>query len=171
MSFSDLGRGIYALLLFITTAGMTACSDVDCPLYNTVHMRYGLYNSGDNSPLSLTDTLSIRAIGTDSVLYNRGIGIKSLMLPLSYNNAADTLLWQWSTSAGVIATDTLIIEKTNEMHSESMDCNMVMFHHIKSVQLRRSATAAHYPIIDSVAIKNRQVTYDATEHLHVYISK
>lgn len=158
------------LMAAVTLMVTVACNDIDCPLYNKVQVHYALYNSADQTPLTLTDTLTVKAIGSDSILYNRAIGLRRLTLPMSYTADADTLLFEWHPRSGAERVDTVIIVKTNQLHSESMDCSMLVFHTIRAVYLYKGQPMGS-PTIDSIVIRNREVTYEATEHLQVYIAK
>lgn len=156
----------------VALVAMAACNDIDCPLYNTVQAHFGFYNSSTKAKLNLTDTLTIKALGTDSVLYNKGIGHHTLMLPMSYTADADTLLWQWNSPTGASWIDTLIISKTNWLYSGSMDCSTMVFHHIKAITwCNDTASPKHTAKIDSVVIVKKEVTYEATEHIQVFISQ
>ena len=59
--------------------------------------------------------------------------------------------------------DTIWVEKSNQPHFESVDCQISYFHTILSVK------STHH-IIDSLSINNSQVNYDASkEHFHLYL--
>ena len=64
---------------------------------------------------------------------------------------------------GVLATnDTVTVEKIDEMHFESVDCNPSFFHTISRVTHTKH-------VIDSIVIQNPKVDYDSQrEHFRIY---
>ncbi len=147
--------------------GLTACTEIDCPLENTVMLTMGFYGT-DGVAANLPDTLSVLAAGTDSVLFNRGIGIDAMEIPMSYAQDADTLLLQFTDDQGRTATDSVIVNHTNNVHFENMDCPPAVFHVITSVRWTSHETSALPATVDSVAIEAPNVNYDAKENLKVY---
>lgn len=146
-----------------------ACSNIDCPLDNVVELNCHLYTAEDRTALTLSDTLSITACGTDSVLLNRAEGIKSFALPLGYTSKEDTLLLHFSNANGKHATDTLWIAHDNLPHFENLDCPASIFHQIRSVKWT-SHTLGIMPLtIDSVAVVRPLVNYDANENLRIFL--
>ena len=152
------------------TVLIMACSSVDCPVDSTVATLYNVRNS-NGTELTLSDTMTVittRADGTDvnildSVLYNKGIGISSFSLPISYSHPEDVLVFQFDNSDNnKHVADTLWIKKYDYPHFESVDCNTVYFHTITDVKY-----TCNY--IDSIVINNSSVTYDSkTVHFYLY---
>ena len=67
---------------------LLACSSIDCPVQNTIAVNYGFY-TGDGEAVSLLDTVDIwskRADGTDTILFNRGVNVSTVSLPIGYSN-------------------------------------------------------------------------------------
>ena len=156
----------HALLL---AAVLSSCSNIDCPLSNTVTVKYVFYNSATGSAQVLKDTLSVTAAGTDTVLYNLGVNLSELQLPMSYRLSADTLLFHVS-SDGAKRTDTLVVAHTNEAHFESVDCSPAMFHTITSANVGKGSAVAGLTRIDSVCVNNSKVSYDIVENIKVYVT-
>ena len=148
--------GIVVFLLVLA-----ACSSINCPLNNRVMTVYKL--AGDVTPLADALTISTtRTNGTDSVLLNQAENVDSFSLPVSYNRPQDVLYFQRQNTAGWSLTDTVVIEKQDFPHFESIDCNPSYFHVIKRVSHTRLG-------IDSIVINKENVNYDAKEaHLLVY---
>ncbi len=140
-------------------AALTACDSIDCTLYNTVTLTCSFYSEGKT--VKLSDTLTVSAPGTDSILVNRMVGASTLDLPLSYTQDTDTLVLHVY-GPEFDARDTLWVEKSNTPHFESPDCPTNMFHQIRSV--RHSGT-----FIDSVTITRSLVDYDQTENLRIHL--
>ena len=142
-------RLAYLLLVMML---MAACSSIDCPVNNTVATLYQIRNS-DGTDINILD----------SALYNKGIGISSFSLPISYLHPEDVLVFKFDNSnKDLHVADTVWIKKDDYPHFESVDCNTSYFHTLTGVKY-----TSHY--IDSIVIKNPSVTYDyETVHLYLY---
>ena len=138
-----------------------SCSSIDCPLNNRVYMIYKL--QGDEVPLS--DSLTIysnRTDENDTVRLNRAVNVDSFLLPVSYRRHEDILFFRRSNNTGWSVTDTVVIEKDDMPHFESIDCSPNYFHTIKRVRHTRLG-------IDSIVINKNNVTYDTSKpHLFIY---
>ena len=152
---------IVALLAMLLTC---ACSSIDCPVQNTVYTAYEL-RTLDETADTLRDTMFVysrRLDGSDTLLYNAGIGITSFSLPIGYANPEDTLYFVFR-NGSFRAIDTVWIKKENIPHFESVDCSAAFFHELTAVRTTHNA-------IDSIVIKNPSVTYDPeTEHFYLYL--
>ena len=142
-------------------AVVAACSSVDCPLNNTVYAKYKL--AGNVTTLNDTLTISVkRTSGSDTVLLNKALGVDSFSIPLSYSHESDEFYFDIRPAGREGTLDTVTINKTNEPHFESVDCQATMFHTLQQV------TSTNHRI-DSVVIKTNKVTYDAQKpHLFIY---
>ncbi len=162
-------NAIIYICMLLGAAGMFSCSNIDCPLSNSVSAKYIFYNSAGNATAVLKDTLTVKAAGTDTVLFNRGVNLTEVNLPISYRQNADTLLFCISNTGGS-RTDTVVIGHTNEAHFESIDCSPSMFHKITSVSLINGSGSENVARIDSVALNNPKVNYNVVENFKVYIT-
>lgn len=155
------------LLAFLLTAslltGVVSCESIDCTVNNVVTLNIGFYSSEDGSALSLTDTLTVTAAGTDSVLYNRGRGVAAISLPMSYWQEADTLLLHFA-NPDETHDVTLIVGKENTPHFESPDCPTTMFHEITGTTL-----VAPTGYVDSVVVAKKSVHYGSQENVKIYM--
>ena len=160
------------LPLFILTLLMVACSSIDCPVQNTVSSHFFLYKS-DGTALELNDTLTIstkKSDGKDTVLFNRGIGIrdfklgmKDFQIPISYSHPEDIQVFTFSNANNdLFVVDTVWVKKEDIPHFESVDCNAAFFHRLTDVRYTHN-------YIDSIVINNPSVDYDQTaEHFRIY---
>ena len=163
-------RGLHLLpfCLFTLLLLMMACTQIDCPVQNTVYTVYNLKKADGTADTLRVDTLTIktrRADDTDTVLLNRlcGTTASTFNLPISYTQPEDVLFLELADTMGGKWRDTVRIKKDNLPHFESVDCQVAYFHVITTV-----STSHHF--IDSIVINNSKVTYDATtEHFHLYL--
>jgi hypothetical protein len=153
-------RKIIPFLLLIALA-FSACTSIDCPLNNRVYCKFKLAGT----VTTLSDTLNIstdRSDGNDTVLINRDVNVDSFSLPMSYNHAEDVFFVERRDTSGKSTIDTVTIAKDNLPHFESVDCSPAVFHILKSVTYTKHD-------IDSIVIKNKNVTYDAAKaHFYIY---
>lgn len=152
---------IIALLVVLTAA--VGCTSIDCPVQNTVYTSYKLMRG--EAVDTLRDTmyvLTFRGDGSDTILFNAGIGLTAFTLPIGYSNPEDTLYFVMR-NAGYLAVDTVWIKKENIPHFESVDCSASFFHRLTALRSTHNA-------IDSLVINKSFVDYDAsTEHIHLYL--
>ena len=142
---------------------LLACSSIDCPVQNTVAVNYGIVGA-DGIETTLSDTIYVwtqRSDGTDTLLLNRGVGLSSFTLPISYSHPEDMFVFLRSNSYGLRYLDTVWVKKDDIPHFESVDCAAHFFHRLTAVR------STHYGI-DSVGITNSNVNYDQSyTHLHI----
>lgn len=141
--------------------GMGRCSEVECPLQNVVAVQYGLYRT-DGTEVTLQDTLTVTAVGTDSILLNKGQNIASFLLPVHYTADKDSIILRFADTEGDEVRDTLCIYHTNEAHFESMDCPLCYFHTITEV-------TCTYNALEGVELVTPTVNYDTQENIRLYL--
>lgn len=157
-------------LLPLLLAALTACTNIDCPLDNVVALTCGIYSAEDKAATALRDTLTVKAGGVrDTVLLNKALNISSFQLPVRHGVAEDTLLFRFSNEHGQAATDSVLLRHSNEPHFESVDCPTAVFHRLTDVRWTSHALSLMPLTIDSVAIVRREVNYEDSENIQVYI--
>lgn len=151
------------IVALLATLMVYACSSIDCPVQNTIYTVYQL-RTADERADTLRDTLFVfsrRADGSDTLLFNAGIGLVSFALPIGYANPEDTLEFVLVNRPDYIALDTVFVKKENIPHFESVDCSASFFHRITAVRSSHNA-------IDTLTINKDFVDYDA-QTAHFYI--
>lgn len=151
------------IVALLATLMVYACSSIDCPVQNTIYTVYQL-GTADERADTLRDTLFVfsrRADGSDTLLFNAGIGLVSFALPIGYANPEDTLEFVMVNRPDYIALDTVFVKKENIPHFESVDCSASFFHRITAVRSSHNA-------IDTLTINKDFVDYDA-QTAHFYI--
>lgn len=153
---SRLQVGKLLILLFPLLIG---CSSVDCPLNNSVYVKYKLVGSVAKLPEKLSISTK-KTDGNDSVLINQLENAAEFSLPVSYIQDTDILYFQVGNS-----TDTVWMDKTNEPHFESVDCGVNYFHTITNIRHTNHT-------IDSIVINRNKINYDISEdHIHLYFKE
>lgn len=151
------------IVALLATLMVYACSSIDCPVQNTIYTVYQL-RTADERADTLRDTLFVfsrRADGSDTLLFNAGIGLVSFALPIGYANPEDTLEFVLVNRPDYIALDTVFVKKENIPHFESVDCSASFFHRITAVR-------SSHNVIDTLTINKDFVDYDA-QTAHFYI--
>ena len=148
-------------IIFLVALLLCACSSIDCPLNNVVLAKYVL--KGNVSTLEKTLTINlVRAGDRDSTWLNQIDHVTDFVLPMSYANETDVLVFLITDSTSTTIVDIVRVTKTNEPHFESVDCAPNYFHTIKDVTWTQNA-------IDSIIIAKAKVNYDTTGgNLHIY---
>ena len=150
-------RKIIYLLPFLFF--LNSCDQVDCTLDNSVSYTCNFYAEG--TKVTLNDVVTVTALGTDSVLINQMQGIAGKSLPMSYWNAADTLVMHIKGNGYELA-DTIWVTKENLPHFESPDCPTKMFHRITNVN-------STHTFIDSLSLVNPNVNYADIENIQIHL--
>ena len=158
------------LLPLLAVMLLLACSSIDCPIENAVAVNYAVMAFDGTSEVAdtLKDTLNVwtrRQDGTDTLLLNRGVNVKSFSLEVSYTQPVDVLVFQVKDTLHQVQTDTVWLSKDNQPHFESVDCSPRYFHNLTAVR-------STHERIDTIIINNPSVTYDSSvKHLYIHFKK
>lgn len=152
----------------VLMVGLSACSNIDCPLDNVVSLQCNLYDASTQSALTLSDVLSVTPAGRDTLLLNQATGIKSFLLPLKEAGTQDTLLLHFANAQGAVQVDTLFVNHTPQPHFESLDCPSSVFHTLNAVRVS-AQVSTNSAIIDSVSLVRPIVNYDDIENIRLFI--
>lgn len=154
------------LLLLIACMAVsipTSCSEEsDCSIAGRPMINCTLYRMADNQVVNDTlDSLTVTALGTDSILINNQKRVHTLMLPLRYSSDSTVLVFHYAYVADPTLNDTIYIKQDNTPYFESMDCGYSMRQSI--LGLRHSEEE-----LDSIYISNKQANTDGTENLKLF---
>ncbi|MCR4995530.1 MAG: hypothetical protein K6A32_09210 [Bacteroidales bacterium] len=119
----------------------------------------GVFVAGD--AVSVGDTLTVTALGPDTVLVNKLVGQSGMSLPVSYYADVDILELAFVDAQGATAADTLWLHKKNLHHFDDPSCPVHLWHTILDVR------STHH-LIDTVLISEPDVNYDGLENLQIY---
>lgn len=136
-----------------------ACESYDCTLYNYVGMYATFYKDG--AAVAINDTLTITSGKSGMVLLNQSTGTSNLNLPLSFWQDVDTLVFSVKHNDEYYR-DTVWIKKSNQVHYESPDCPMTLFHDIQEVPCT-------HVFIKEITVTRSSVNYETTENLQIHL--
>ena len=152
-----VGIALARCFLGMLPLAFSACSESDCSLSGRPSVRFAFVNSLDHAPVSLFDSLTVTALGTDSVLVNRERGIDHLTLPLDYSAGTTTFVLHYSR----FLRDTITVAHTNHPHFISIDCGISMFYHLDGLE--------HTSILlDSIQLVNPDIDDNEKNNYRIY---
>ena len=151
------GAMVYALCCIVY-----ACSEEeDCSMVDNRGMIVCNFLTIDpNTGLAGKDTidsLTVTAVGTDSVIINRMAEVSNITLPLRYTADSTEFIFRYTARL----TDTLVIRHTNTPYFVSMDCGY---------QMKQSITGTRYTqrYLDSLYVSNPETSINGTENIQLF---
>lgn len=147
-------------LIMLPLAGtmLTACSDEDVcssnrQMFICVPMRPHPFVP-DSLIRDTIPLLTIKTVGKDSVIINQQQNVIDFMLPLKYDSAATSLVFQYNETT----TDTVTIQHTNNPYFLSMECGF---------EIRQTIDSAIYTDyrLQEVVINQSTQSNDGTANL------
>ncbi len=158
----------YISIFQFSIFSLISCDNFSCPLNNTVESVYGFYAAEYDADgqlagraVNVGDTITITALGPDSVLANKLIGKSSVSLPVSYYGDEDVLQFCYTDQERRIAYDTVWVAKRNQHHWDDPSCAVHIWHTITAVR-------STHNLIDTLVISNPEVNYDGLENIQIY---
>lgn len=103
------------------------------------------------------DSLTVRGLGSDSLIYNNSKKLKSIKLPLRIGSDETAFEIRFND-----ITDTLYFHhNNNDQYFISLECGCVVAH-----EILRISTTAHFS--DSIIINNKDVNNIETTHIQIF---
>ena len=163
------------LIVVIVGAGISigsSCSDEnDCSLAGLPMMYCTLYTIDEITDLRVNDTLdslTITALGTDSIILNNQKKVHTLMLPLRYTSDTTVFIFRYDPDRKPNDVDTLIIVQQNTPYFQSMECGYMMKQNILSARYGNPRKTADQEKIDSLHISNKEANTNEIENLQIF---
>lgn len=154
-------KSIIYIIALLVAAAFTSCENgYDCYLENVAYNRIGFYKSDSTElkyELPEVLTVSLMVNGKDSIAVNHIQNADGLMLPMSYTNECDTVIFSYGNNI----SDTLYVFHQNILYYQSMECGTIMYHKLEDIR-----HTDRY--IDSVAIANEYVKFDGNENVKIF---
>lgn len=133
----------------------------------------------DNPTIALKDTLdslTITALGTDSIILNNEKNVHTLMLPLRYTSDTTVFIFRYDPKRREKDFDTLYIVQQNTPYFQSMECGYMMKQNIISAKFGKPGRPGNPPPygngqpdqIDSLHIKNKEANTNEIENLQIF---
>ena len=180
-------KNLIRIFLILTIIGgavslHSACSDEnDCSLAGRPMMYCTIYTiNPDNPTIALKDTLdslTITALGTDSIILNNEKNVHTLMLPLRYTSDTTVFIFRYDPKRREKDFDTLYIVQQNTPYFQSMECGYMMKQNIISAKFgmeNSEVMELHHKDIGLLEmnslfhIKNKEANTNEIENLQIF---
>ncbi len=153
------------IVLSIFTGLLTSCLDEEvCEDVATVPVRMGFYyqqqDMDEPTPQSI-DSLTLFALGNDSILYNNQYNVSQVELPLNSTTDSTAFVIKWPAPPEFIVLDTLWIHYKRLPNLISMDCGFVTFYDIEYFYHTEN-------IIDTLEQESSNIRNTLDEHFKMY---
>lgn len=162
------------LILLIACLGIgvsTSCSeDNECSLAGRPLMYCTLYSINPETNLVVKDTLdslTVTALGTDSILLNNEKKVHTLQLPLRYTSDSTALVLHYDYKRRPTYADTLYVVQKNTPYFQSMECGYSMKQLIQKVTYGNGVIKGKIRI-DSLHILNNKANTNGTQNLEIF---
>jgi hypothetical protein len=144
---------------------MNSCSEIsDCSIEGRSMINCTLVTVDpvtDDVARDTLESLTVTAIGTDSIIFNRGVAVSSLSLPLSYVSDTTTFVFHYDYPDNPAVSDTVSVIHTNTPFFESLDCG----YSVKQAVVAVDHTTFR---IDSIRILDVNTNTNGKENLKIY---
>lgn len=162
--------GLILLTACLAVGISTSCSDDnDCSLAGRAMMYCTLYTIDPETKAMLKDTLdslTITALGTDSIILNNEKKVHKLSLPLRYTSDSTVLVFHYDYKRRPAYADTLYVTQKNTPYFQSMECGYLMKQLIESVESKNGTVKGNVRI-DAVKILNNNANTNELQNLEI----
>lgn len=148
----------------------SSCSDEnDCSLAGRPMMYCTLYTLDeitDDRVKDTLDSLTITALGTDSIILNNEKNVHTLMLPLRYTSDTTVFVFRYDPKRRPNDVDTLYIVQQNTPYFQSMECGYMMKQNILGTRFGNTRNSSER--IDSLRILNKEANTNEIQNLEIF---
>jgi hypothetical protein len=147
------------ILLAVITMQIGGCTEeADCSSTSRKMMNTGFFKYANTAVKDTLDSLTVTAVGTDSVIINKENDVSNIELPLRWTADSTELIFHYANSS---VFDTLKVMHSNTQTFISMDCGYSMEQSISKVTYTKH-------VIDSVALTYKTANSDAVQNLKIF---
>lgn len=163
------------LILFIASCAIginTSCSDdSNCSMAGRPMMYCKLMTIDPETGKSKNDTLdslTITALGTDSIILNNEKNVHKLMIPLRYTSDSTVLIFKYDPIRQPKHTDTLYIIQKNTPYFQSMECGYLMKQSILNAVIGKHGSNTQVEKMDSIYIRDKEANSNEIQNLQIF---
>lgn len=154
-------RFMYTLATTYVVLSVASCvEEENCSQYGRESLTCNVYTLKDSKAVKDTltlDSLHVTALGTDSIILNRGAKVGSFSLPLRYTNDTTTFVLKYINNI----KDTIRVIHTNTPKFISMDCGYQVSQVVEKVSYTKHQ-------LDSIYISDEEANTTGTENLQLF---
>ncbi len=156
---------LLSFIAAVVISTQSPCSaDETCAQAGGGMVNCQLYKKNPETGSQSRDTLpslTITALGTDSIIINNQTSVKDFSLPLRYTADSTVLVLHYDEELYKDQKDTLYIHQKNTPFFESMKCGYTMTQVITGIRYTKNQ-------IDTIYIRNKNANTDGTENLQIF---
>ena len=155
----------FLFILGLTLNLLTSCDDGnDCSIAGRQMVNGWVYTINPETNAVERDTilsLTVTALGTDSIIINRETNVQIVSLPLTYIADSTVLVFHYDYANDPSNSDTICIRQNNVPYFQSMECGYSMEQTILGVSYTRHQ-------LDSIYRQNNYANTNGTENLKLF---
>lgn len=121
-------------------------------------MNVGFYKYANTAAKDTLDSLTIKALGTDSIIINKDIKVTSEKLPLRWTADSTQLIFHY---ANTTLKDTVTVYHTNTPTFVSMECGFAVAQSISKVKYTKA-------VMDSIAVIYKNANADDIQNIKIF---
>lgn len=165
-------RFFLILLIACSAAGIsTSCSDDNnCSMGGRDMINGSLFSIEPVDKKVVNDTLdslTVTALGTDSIIINNQKKVHALSLPLRFTEEVTVLLFHYDYKRRPDYVDTVYVEHKNTPYFQSMECGYTMKQTIQHIRVGNGKVKGTVRM-DSIKIINPNANINGTQNLKMF---
>lgn len=171
-------KNLIRIFLILTIIGgaisiNSSCSDEnDCSMAGRpmIYCTFKTNNPDDNNAVQndTLDSLTVRAMGTDSIILNNEKDVHTVMLPLRYTSDSTVFIFQYDPTRNPLNQDTVYIVQENTPYFQSMECGYMMKQNIVSSSFGNRTNSTEQ--ITSIELRNKEANSNEIENLQIFFN-
>jgi len=149
---------IFGMLTLVIIQLVSCAEETDCSMTARKMMNAGFYKKLNTAQKDTLDTLTVTALGTDSIIVNKDTKVFSESLPLNWTADSTALIFHYTNTT---KKDTIKIWHTNTPIFVSMECGYSMTQTISKVSYTKH-------VLDSIYVAYKLANIDAIQNIRIY---
>lgn len=149
---------IFGMLALVIIQFVSCAEETDCSMTARKMMNAGFYKKLNTAQKDTLDTLTVTALGTDSIIVNKDAKVSSESLPLNWTADSTALIFHYTNTT---KKDTIKIWHTNTPIFVSMECGYSMTQTILKVSYTKH-------VLDSIYVAYKLANIDAIQNIKIY---
>lgn len=149
---------IFGILALVTIQFVSCAEDTDCSMTARKMMYATFYKKLNTAQKDTLDSLTVTALGTDSIIVNKDAKVSGESFPLNWTADSTSLIFHY---ANTTRKDTIKIWHTNVPIFVSMECGYSMGQTISKVSYTKH-------VLDSIYVAYKLANIDAIQNIRIY---
>jgi hypothetical protein len=137
-----------------------SCTPGSCFEETESYLKASFYNY-QTGVIITTDSISLRGLNSDSLIYNKNTGLHPALFPLNASTDSSIFIITIKDISDKDISDTIKFIYTSYSHLISKECGYTFYHHLES----EPVFTTHF--IKEITIKNKTITNLNVENLRI----